>query len=164
MDLRAPRTACLLVTLGATFALAAAWYFQLVVGLAPCPLCLMQRVPYYVAVPLALAVAVLISRGYERAPRLGLALLALLMLGNAGIALYHAGVEWQFWQGPTTCSGSAPVAVGDIMSALKTAHVPRCDEAAWRLFGISMAGWNALIALALAAIAALGAIPARRAR
>jgi disulfide bond formation protein DsbB len=83
---------------------------------------------------------------------------------NAGIALYHAGVEWQFWQGPTTCSGNAPVAVGDIMSALKTAHVPRCDEAAWRLFGLSMAGWNALIALALAAIAALGAIPARRTR
>ncbi len=161
MDLRAPRTASLLVSLGATFALAAAWFFQLVVGLAPCPLCLDQRIAYYIAVPVALGLAILIARGYERAPRVGLALLALLMLGNAGLAIYHAGVEWHFWQGPTTCTGSAPVAVGDIMAALKTAHVPRCDEAAWRLFGISMAGWNALIALSLAAIAALGALPAR---
>ena len=158
MDLRAPRAACFLVMLGAVFALTSAWYFQLVVGLAPCPLCLTQRLPYYAGVPLALAGLLLAGRGYVIFARLILVVLALLMLVNAGIAIYHAGIEWHFWQGPTTCVGAAPVVVSDIMAALQKAHIPRCDEAAWRLFGLSMAGWNALIALALAGIAALGAI------
>jgi len=160
--LRSQTTACLLIALGAAFALAAAWYFQLVVGLAPCPLCLTQRIAYYIAVPAALGLALLATRGQRTLARLGLALLTLLMLGNAGIAGYHAGIEWGLWTGPTACSGSAPVVVSDIMSALKTAHVPRCDEAAWRLFGLSMAGWNALIALTLAGLAALGAVGDRR--
>ncbi|MEP9379541.1 disulfide bond formation protein B [Aquabacter sp. CN5-332] len=163
MDLRSPRTACLVNALGAAFALAAAWFFQLVVGLAPCPLCLDQRLPYYAAVPLALVLAVLAARGYHGIARAGLWLLAALMLVNVGLATYHAGIEWHFWQGPTACSGTAPVAVSDIMSALKTAHVPRCDEAAWRLLGISMAGWNALIALALAVVAIWGATAPKRA-
>jgi disulfide bond formation protein DsbB len=162
IDLRSQTTACALIALGAGFALAAAWYFQLVVGLAPCPLCLTQRIAYYIAVPTALVLAGLSARGLRTVSRLGLALLALLMLGNAGIAGYHAGIEWGLWIGPTACSGGAPVVVSDIMSALKTAHVPRCDEAAWRLLGLSMAGWNALIALSLAAIAALGATGGRR--
>lgn len=157
MIIRSPRTAGLLVALGAAFALAAAWFFQLVVGLAPCPLCLDQRVPYYVALPLALVLVWLAARGIDGFSRLGLWFLAALMAINVGIATYHAGIEWHFWPGPTACSGTAPVVVSDIMSALKTAHVPRCDEAAWRLFGISMAGWNVLIALALAAVAVWGA-------
>ncbi|TCT02059.1 disulfide bond formation protein B [Aquabacter spiritensis] len=159
---RSPRTACLIVTLGAVFALGAAWYFQIVVGLAPCPLCLYQRLPYYAAIPISFAATILGARGYRVAPRAGLWLLAALMFVDAGIAMYHAGIEWQFWQGPTTCSGATPVAVSDIMSALKTAHVPRCDEAAWRLMGLSMAGWNALIACALAGIAVWGATAPRQ--
>lgn len=164
--LRSPVVTALLVALGAAGALAAAWYFQLVVGLAPCPLCLDQRLPYYAAVPLGL----LLAFGAARAPqriglwRAGLALLALLMAVDAGIAIYHAGVEWQFWPGPTACTGTAPPVVRDIMSALRTTRVPRCDEAAWRMLGVSMAGWNALLALGLTAIAATGAIQAGRRR
>ncbi|MFG1461542.1 disulfide bond formation protein B [Xanthobacter sp. DSM 24535] len=155
IDLRAPMTACLAVAAGSAAALAAAWYFQLVVGLAPCPLCLDQRLPYYAAVPIGLVCAYAAHRGWAGIARAGLAILALLMLVDAGIAIFHAGVEWRFWQGPTTCTGT-PVVVSDILSALKTSHVPRCDEAAWRLMGISMAGWNALIALGLAGVALLG--------
>lgn len=158
MDLRVPRTACLLVMLGAVFALASAWYFQLVVGLAPCPLCLTQRIPYYVGAPLALAGLLLAGFRQDMLARLVLAVLALLMLANAGIATYHAGVEWHLWQGPTACAAAPPMVVNDIMAALQKTHVPRCDEAPWRLFGLSMAGWNAFIALALAGIAALGAL------
>lgn len=164
--LRSPVVTALLVALGAAGALAAAWYFQLVVGLAPCPLCLDQRLPYYAAVPLGL----LLAFGAARAPqrlglwRAGLALLALLMAIDAGIAIYHAGVEWQFWAGPTACTGSAPPVVRDIMSALKTTRVPRCDEAAWRMLGVSMAGWNAVLALGLTAIAATGTLLAGRRR
>ncbi|WP_341992891.1 disulfide bond formation protein B [Azorhizobium sp. AG788] len=160
--LRSPFVTAVLIALGAAGALAAAWYFQLVVGLAPCPLCLDQRLPYYAAVPLALLVAF----GAYRAPRrlgllrAGLLLLAALMAVDAGIAIYHAGVEWQFWAGPTACTGTAPPVVSDIMSALKTTRVPRCDEAAWRMLGISMAGWNAVLALGLTAIALVGALAA----
>ncbi|WP_244644696.1 disulfide bond formation protein B [Azorhizobium oxalatiphilum] len=150
----------LLIALGAAFALASAWYFQLVVGLAPCPLCLDQRLPYYAAVPIGLILA-LVGRTRPGVARWGLWILAALMAVDAGIAIYHAGVEWRFWEGPTTCTGTAPQVVTDIMAAIKTTRVPRCDEAAWRLFGISMAGWNALIALALAAIAVKGATARR---
>jgi len=156
IDLRAPITACLVVSAGAAAALAAAGYFQLVVGLAPCPLCLDQRLPYYAAIPIGLLSAYAAHRGWARLARAGLAVLALLMLVDAGIAIFHAGVEWRFWQGPTACTSGTPLVVSDIMSALKTAHVPRCDEAAWRLMGISMAGWNALIALGLAGVALIG--------
>lgn len=158
MDLRAPRTACLLVLLGALFALASAWYFQLVVGLAPCPLCLTQRIAYYVGAPLAVLGLILSAARWDQMTRLVLVALALLMLGNSAIAIYHAGVEWHVWQGPVSCAAGPAVKVTDIMAALRTTHIPRCDEAAWRLFGLSMAGWNALIALTLATIAALGAL------
>ncbi|WP_245263445.1 disulfide bond formation protein B [Azorhizobium doebereinerae] len=154
--LRSPAAVALVVALGAAFALASAWFFQLVVGLAPCPLCLDQRLPYYAAVPIGLLLA-LVGRSRPEAARLGLWLLAALMAVDAGIAIYHAGVEWRFWEGPTACTGTAPPMVSDIMSALKSTRVPRCDEAAWRLFGVSMAGWNALLALGLAGVAVLGA-------
>lgn len=156
MTCRPVRAAALLLAAGSAFALAAAWYFQLVVGLAPCPLCLDQRIPYYAGLPLGLFAAVLAWQGRQNLARIVLGVLAVAMLANVGLATYHAGVEWGFWPGPTACTG-APVAADDILSALRSTRVPRCDEAAWRLFGLSMAGWNALIAAALAAVAILGA-------
>jgi len=156
-----PVPAALLVTLGSAFALAAAWFFQLVVGLAPCPLCLEQRIPYYVGLPLGLVALALLVAGRVRAGRWVLGLLAALMLWNMGLAIFHAGVEWRWWVGPTSCTGAPELVSGDILSALKGARVPRCDEAAWRLFGLSMAGWNALIAGALALVAARGAATGR---
>ncbi len=147
----------LVIAAGSAFALAAAWFFQLVVGLAPCPLCLDQRIAYYIGVPLGLAAAGLAARGRPTLARGLLVALGLAMLANAGLATYHAGVEWGFWPGPTSCTGAPVFAPGDILSQLKQARVPRCDEAAWRLLGISMAGWNTLIAAALAAVAAAGA-------
>ncbi|MFG1479505.1 disulfide bond formation protein B [Xanthobacter sp. V4C-4] len=161
LSLHSPAPAALLVAATSAFALAAAWFFQLVVGLAPCPLCLDQRIPYYIGLPLGLVAFVLLARGQTRTGRALLALLALLMLGNMGLALFHAGVEWRFWPGPTACTGAPTVVTGDILSALKGARVPRCDEAAWRLFGLSMAGWNALIAAALAGIAGRAAATGR---
>lgn len=162
MSLRPAQTAPLLLVAGSALALAAAWYFQLVVGLAPCPLCLEQRLAYYAAIPLGLAAFAAARNRREGMARALLGLLGLAMLGNMGLAIYHAGVEWQFWAGPTTCTG-APVMTGNVLSALKGAHVPRCDEAAWRLFGLSMAGWNALIALGLAMVSLAGATTGRKA-
>ena len=86
-------------------------------------------------------------------------LLALAALGNAGLGAYHAGVEWKFWQGPGDCSG--PIVdlgkAGSLLDRLDTVKVVRCDEVQWRFLGLSLAGYNVLISLAMAAIAAWGA-------
>ncbi|MCK0198081.1 disulfide bond formation protein B [Ancylobacter sp. 6x-1] len=154
-------TAALVVALGGAATLAGAWFFQLVIGLAPCPLCLEQRIPYYIAVPVALLAALLARRSLMPA-RLLLIVAGLLLAGGAALALYHAGVEWKWWAGPTECSGTGPVTSTNILQDLQTAHVVRCDEAAWRLFGLSLAGYNVLIASALALVALWGGLTARR--
>ncbi|WJR82076.1 disulfide bond formation protein B [Bradyrhizobium sp. NP1] len=143
----------------AAAALAGAWFFQLVIELVPCPLCLEQRYAYYFAVPFAAILAFAAARGAPRPVLLaGLAILVLAALANAALGTYHAGVEWKFWQGPTDCSG--PVgnlgSAGDLLSRLDTVKVVRCDEVQWRFLGLSLAGYNVLVSLLMAAIAALG--------
>jgi disulfide bond formation protein DsbB len=85
------------------------------------------------------------------------------MLCNTVLGTYHAGVEWGWWAGPTDCTGPLTdlTAGGSLLSQLNSIHVVRCDEAAWRLLGISLAGYNALISLALAAIAGFGLLARR---
>ncbi|MCK1652917.1 disulfide bond formation protein B [Bradyrhizobium sp. 149] len=152
-------TASLAVTLIAAATIAGAWFFQLVLGIVPCPLCLEQRYAYYLAIPLGLLIA-LAARGGAPRPLLlaGLAILALASFANAGLGSYHAGVEWGFWKGPTDCSG--PVgnlgSATDLLSRLDTVKVVRCDEVQWRFLGLSLAGYNLLISLLMAAIATWG--------
>ncbi|WP_245261589.1 disulfide bond formation protein B [Ancylobacter sp. FA202] len=151
-------TAALVVAFASAGALAGAWYFQLVVGLAPCPLCLEQRIPYYIAVPVALVALLVAALGKEGPARVALALCGMLMALGAFLAVYHAGVEWAWWAGPETCSGAGPaLGGGNLLGQLQTARVVRCDEAAWRLFGLSLAGYNAFIASALVVVAMWGA-------
>ncbi|HXL64661.1 MAG TPA: disulfide bond formation protein B [Xanthobacteraceae bacterium] len=136
-----------------------AWFFQFVLKLPPCPLCLEQRIPYYVVIPLSLLVAV---AALLHAPRsvvaAGYAAVLIAMLCSAALGAYHAGVEWHFWAGPTDCSGPMTdfTAQGPLLDQLRSIRVVRCDEAAWRFLGISLAGYNVLISLALAAVAASG--------
>jgi disulfide bond formation protein DsbB len=147
-----PRAAILIAAVSAAV-LAGAWFFQLAVGLPPCPLCLEQRIPYYIAVPLALAVAALAKN--VSVTRAGFVLLAIVLAAGCGLAIYHAGIEWKWWAGPQDCSGSLDALSrgGSILDQLKETRVVRCDEAAWRFLGISLAGYNALIAAALTAFA-----------
>ena len=157
------RTAALIVAVAGALTIAGAWFFELVIKLKPCPMCLEQRWPYYIGVPLALAVAF----AAKRAPRMvvagGLLALALLMLWGAYMGAFHAGVEWKFWLGPQECSGAPELGpAGGLLDRLQTINITRCDEAAWRFLGISLAGYNALISLALAAVAAWGAKAATR--
>jgi disulfide bond formation protein DsbB len=148
-------TLAFLIAAVAAATLAGAWFFELVLKLDPCPLCLDQRVPYYIAVPLALLVGwIALDARRERMTRLGLALLGLVLLTGAGYGVYHAGIEWGFWQGPAACAVGGPVRPDDILSSLKgTQRVISCSEAAWRFLGISLAGYNALIAGALSLLA-----------
>ena len=154
--------AALAITALAAGTLAGAWYFQLVLDIRPCPLCLEQRYAYYLAIPLGALTALAAGWRAPRAPRAvllgGFAILALAALGNAWLGAYHAGVEWGFWQGPTDCTG--PVgnlgSAGDLLKRLDTVKVIRCDEVQWRFLGLSLAGYNVLISLLMAAIAAWG--------
>jgi disulfide bond formation protein DsbB len=139
--------------------LAGAWFFQLVLEILPCPLCLEQRYAYYASVPLAALVAFGAAKGAPRNMLLaGLLVLALAALGNAGLGAYHAGVEWGFWKGPTDCTG--PVgnlgSAGSLLERLDTVKVVRCDEVQWRFLGISLAGYNVLISLLMVVIAGWG--------
>jgi disulfide bond formation protein DsbB len=158
--------AALLVALGGAVTILGAYYFQYVLHYAPCELCLEERIPYYVGIPLALAVAL---AGFVRAPRpllvAGLALLILIMVISVGLGVDHSGVEWKFWPGPTHCSGdmSGFGSAGSLLERMNETKIVPCDAAAWRLFGISLAGYNALISLALAAIAWRG-IKAQKAK
>jgi disulfide bond formation protein DsbB len=137
-----------------------AYYFQFVLGYPPCPLCLEQRFAYYFAIPLAAMILLGISVGSSRKVLvLALSAIAVAMLWNAGLGAYHSGVEWHWWPGPQDCSGATPnfSAGGSLLDQINRTRVVRCDEAAWRFLGLSLAGYNVLISLALAAIAAYGA-------
>jgi disulfide bond formation protein DsbB len=133
--------------LGSVALLAGALAFQYVGGLAPCPLCILQRWPHVVVVVLGLAILAWPSRG--------LAVLAgLTMLVGAGIGVYHVGIEQNWWEGPATCTApvAGSVAPGELLDRILEAPVVACDAIAWSWLGVSMAGWNAILSLALAVL------------
>lgn len=131
----------------AVLPLAVAYGSELFFGLHPCPMCYWQRVPYGVIIVLALLARFVPSAGFQLAT-LWLSVLAFVVA--AGLGAFHAGVEWQWWEGPTTCGGGldASGSAADILAQLKAAASVSCSEAAVRVLGISMAGWNALYAIA----------------
>src|SRR6202035_2211054 len=164
-DGRPALIAALAITAVAVATLAGAWFFQLVLDIRPCPLCLEQRYVYYLAIPLGALTVLAAGKDAPRAMLIGgLAILGLAALGNAVLGTYHAGVEWGFWQGPTDCSG--PIAnlgsAGSLLQRLDTVKVIRCDEVQWRFLGLSLAAYNVLISLLMAGIAAWGIVSTSR--
>jgi disulfide bond formation protein DsbB len=150
------RQVALAVALGAAATVGGALIFEHAFGYVPCKLCLIQRNPYYIAIPLGLVAALLPPRWM----RAGLWLLALIFIVSAGLGAYHSGVEWGFFAGPSDCGGGSGAGtgnVGDFLNQLQSTRVVSCTEAAWRFLGLSLAGWNVLISLALAAFAAMAA-------
>jgi disulfide bond formation protein DsbB len=141
-----------------------ALFFEYALGYAPCPLCLDQRIPYYVAIPLALGL-VLGARAGLPHPLLagGLGLVAATMLIGAALGVYHSGVEWKWWAGPPSCAVTAGSfgPAGGLLQTIEATRVIPCDEAAWRFLGLSLAGYNVLVSLGLAAIAVWGAAASR---
>src|SRR3954463_6176980 len=121
--------AALTVALVGAGTIAGAWFFELVLKLKPCPLCLEQRVPYYIGILLALIVAL---AAWRRAPRAlvigGLIAIAGLMLWGTYLGVFHAGVEWKLWAGPAECSGAAQFGpAGGLLNRLQDVVVVRCD-------------------------------------
>jgi disulfide bond formation protein DsbB len=142
-----------LAMLGSLGVIATALGFEHLGGYVPCPLCLQQRYAYYFAIPVLFAAMALTSEKPRFAAFLFFGV-ALAFLANAGLGVYHSGVEWKFWPGPETCGTvqAMPTTAGDLLKQLEETRVVRCDEAAWRLFGLSFAGWNVVTSIALMAI------------
>ena len=147
--------------LSSVLLLAIAHGFEAFASLAPCTLCLKQREAYWAAAAVALTGMALVRlfRGAGLRRAIDLALAAIFLVGM-GLAVYHAGAEWKFWPGPSTCAvgGGRPSAAA--MAALLNGQPvkgPSCEEAAWVFLGLSMAGWNALISLKLAVLSVLAA-------
>ncbi len=155
-----------LLALASGAVLAAALAGQHLGGLDPCSLCLYQRWPHVAVIVFALAALAAPAGGWARAVLLGLAGMALLF--GAGIAAYHVGVEQHWWAGTVACDSGAPLGGGpvtELRARLLDQPVVRCDVAPWSLFGVSLAGFNALLSLALAGFAlTAAALTPRRAR
>ncbi len=138
------------VTAAAAAILATVYTAEYAFGLLPCALCYGQRVPYFAIV--LIGALSLMPAVDARTRRVVLFHLVGLLVLAAGLGVFHAGVEYHWWQGPITCTGRAgAVSMDDMMSALGQRGGPMCDEPAFTLFGISLAGFNALAATALAA-------------
>ena len=153
------RASALLIGAVAAATLAGAWIFQ-GFGIVPCELCLKERIAYYGAVPLAAIIAYAASGRTKAIAASGLIGLALIFAVNAGLGIYHSGVEWAWWSGPTDCTGAIAGApnVADFLNELQHIKVVRCDEVQIRILGLSLANWNVLISAALAALATRAAL------
>jgi disulfide bond formation protein DsbB len=155
----------LVAVLVAAAMLATAHAFETFGGYAPCTLCLRQREVYWTI--LGLGAAFMVAVRLPGGPRWREAtcwVLGLAFLVSCAVAVYHAGAEWKFWPGPEACaSAGGAFDPADLDAFLKGAKVrpPACDEAAWVFAGLSMAGWNAVISLGLAALSGLAAIRER---
>jgi disulfide bond formation protein DsbB len=124
-------------------------------GYVPCELCLKERYAYYFAVPATLVAWLAASVRMNGAARILLVLIALAFMCNAALAVYHAGAEWKWWPGPSTCGGGFDLTWGQ--GGIVDTPIIRCDEASGRFLWLSFAGWDAVVSAFLAVVAALGA-------
>lgn len=142
----------------ANFIIVGAWTFQVVGGLAPCPLCLEQRVPWYFLILASSSLTYGIVNGWSRPAIIALYVVALLLaIWAAHGGLFHAGVEYKWWPGPSTCTTGGAVLDPTLdLEQLGRTQVPMCDVIPWSLFGISLAGFNFLFSLAGIGLALFG--------
>lgn len=131
--------------------------FQYIGGYIPCALCYMEREPYYYSIPVAIVAAI---AAFLKMPawivKALIAIVLIAMLIGAGLGTYHAGAEWGFWPGPSTCStpvNAVTTNAGNLLNDLNAVHGPSCTEAALRVLGLSFAGWNVIASLILAGFA-----------
>lgn len=160
-DALQPRPLFAVLLAAAVAILGTALASQYLGGLQPCELCLWQRYPYAIVIGLAgIGFGLAGVHGMPKGALAGVAaLIAMALAADAAIAVFHVGVEQHWWQGAAGCTGETGGArtAADLARQLKATPVVRCDEVAWSLLGISMAGYNAIAATALAGYAAAAA-------
>ena len=138
----------LIAALGSAALLGGAFAFQYIGGLAPCALCLWQRWPHAAAILIG---GVALATGWRGLLWLG----ALAAMATAGIGVFHVGVEQLWWEGLAACTAGSisGISAADLLNPSADVAAPvRCDEIPWQMLGISMAGWNVIVSLGLAAI------------
>lgn len=143
----------LIATLGSVGLLGGAFAFQYIGGLAPCQLCLYQRWPHAAAILIGV---IALTTGWRGLAWAG----ALAALATAAIGVFHVGVEQLWWEGLATCTAGSieGISTADLLNPAADVAAPvRCDQIAWSMLGISMAGWNVIISLGLAAVWAAAA-------
>ena len=134
--------------------LGGAYISQYVFGLFPCEMCWWQRYAHFAALAFALV-------SFAAPPRrLWVALAALGMLASGLIGFFHAGVEYGWWEGLTSCASAVPTGGGSALENILAAPIIRCDVAPWNLLGISLAGFNGLFSTG-GALAILGLLLAK---
>lgn len=146
------KTLLLLALAGSLACNLAALFFQHVMGILPCHLCILQRYPHWALTVLGLA---LLAFGRGTILRLGAFLGALIALGNAVLAVYHSGVERKLWAGPADCTGGqdlSGLSGNDLLSLEVEATIIMCDEISYTILGLSFANWNVVVSLALAGL------------
>jgi disulfide bond formation protein DsbB len=135
-----------LVLVGPSLLLGGALLSQYAGGLYPCEMCMWQR--YVIVVALGFGLIALVTRSN----RLFVALAAITMLVGAAIGVFHAGVEYHWWEGITTCTAApATGSTAEILGSVLSTPLIRCDVAQWTLFGISLAGYNAIFSTLIGA-------------
>lgn len=151
----------LLLTAGMAVVILSALGFEHIGHYVPCALCLLQRWPYYVGIPIGILAVLSSALNAPPAVTRTLLLLAgLTMLIGGGMGVYHAGAEWKFWEGPSTCATSVDAVTknaGDLLNQINIQHGPSCTDASLRVLGLSFAGWNVITSVVLAGIAVFGA-------
>ena len=142
-----------LAAVASVVALASALVMQYGFGLPPCDLCIEQRWGFAGAGALA-AVGLLVHR-IGISLRVMVAAVAVAFLVTAGLGFRHVGVEQQWWPGPDTCTatGADAQTTDELLDAIMNAPLVRCDEIPASLFGLSIAGWVVVSALAMTALA-----------
>ncbi len=133
--------------------------FEHLGGYIPCALCLKQRIPYYIGIPVAF-VAILTSHWQWKPALIRVLFVAvgLLVIWSLVLAAFHSGVEWAWWEGPSECAATdsgigAAVSADNLLSQLQFSKPPSCNEAAGRFLGLSFAGWNVVVSALIAAMA-----------
>jgi disulfide bond formation protein DsbB len=161
-ELQSPSAAglAMLVLAGAAVTILAALAFEHIGGYDPCPLCLQQRYAYYLGIPATVAALALLLQAQPKAAAVVLLAVGVGFLVNAGLGIYHAGVEWKLWDPPATCAAAAEMPSAKDMSRVGVPAL--CGEIPWSFLGLSFAGWNAAISAALAGGALTAALKAIR--
>ncbi len=155
-DARVPSAVVMAVSSGA---LLGAYFFQYVVGLAPCILCLYQRAPHAALILLGLLAFILGIKRHPKKAALIILLCALLYLISGGLGVYHAGVEQHWWVSAfEACSAPISFNADNLLAQLEKTAAVRCDAIAWQMFGISMAGYNAILSFIMAVYCAVAAL------
>lgn len=136
-----------IVTLGSAAILSSAFFFEYVLGYSACKMCIWQRWPHAVAILIGLLI---LATRIKSLSALGF----LSLLSTTLIGFYHAGVEYKWWEGPSSCSSNINTEISptDLLNQILNAPIIRCDDVVWDLFGISMAGYNGILSLILSGI------------